>query len=257
VDWDNNRHDNREKTKVVKIRNVSTEKYIIAAIITIGIFLFGLLLGLVIEGKRAMYIESVSREQNLEYNSLQLQYSFVDQLSKEENCAAISNTFENNIQNLESTRKRLEEFDQNSRLSKEDFNLLKREYALAQVRYWLLARRTKDLCKKEISTILYFYSNDAECPDCSKQAFVLTYLKKLFKDKLLIFSFDSQQQDEPMIPTLKNTYNITKFPSLIIEGKKFDGLMDKDGVLKEICLYYKQDNNCEPYYDKNETSVET
>jgi len=239
---------------VVKIRSVSTEKYIIAAIITIGIFLFGLLLGLVIEGKRVTYIESISKQQNLEYNSLQLQYAFMDQLSKEENCDAVSKTFEDNIKNLESTRKRLEEFDENSKLNRGDFSLLKREYVLAQVRYWLLARRTKELCKKEIATIIYFYSNDKECLDCGKQAFVLNYLKGLFKDKLLIFSFDAQQKDEPMIPILKHTYNITKYPALIIEGGKFEGLMDKNGILKEICVYYKDEYGCQPYYKsaKNE-----
>lgn len=190
-------------------------------------------------------MESTSKQQNLEYNSLQLQYAFMDQLSKEENCDAVSKTFEDNIKNLESARKRLEEFDEDSKLNKEDFDLLKREYVLAQVRYWLLARRTKELCKKEIATILYFYSDDRECPNCGKQAFVLDYLKKLFKDKLLIFSFDAQQQNEPMIPILKHTYNITKYPSLVIEGKKFEDLMDKNEILNEICLYYKDENNCE------------
>jgi len=232
---------------VVKIRKVNTEKYIVAAIITIGIFLFGLLLGLVMEGKRATYIESLSRQQNLEYNSLQLQYAFMDQLSKEENCDAVSKTFEDNIKSLESTRKRLEEFDEDSKLNKEDFNLLKREYVLAQVRYWLLARRTKDLCQKEIATVLYFYSDDRDCPDCNKQAFVLTYLKKLFGEKLLIFSFDAQQENEPMIPILKHTYNITNYPSLVIEGKEFQSLMDKGMILKEICSYYKYEANCKQY----------
>jgi len=239
---------------VVKIRrNVSTEKYIIAAIITIGIFLFGLLLGLVMEGKRVIYIESLNRQQNLEYNSLQLQYAFMDQLSKEENCDAVSKTFEGNINNLESTRKRLEEFDEDSKMNKEEFNLLRREYFLAQVRYWLLAKRTQEVCDREIATTLYFYSNDQECPDCGKQAFVLNYLKKVFKDKLLIFSFDAQHENEPMITTLKHTYNITKYPTLIIEGDKFDSLMDKNTILKEICQYYEEDSNC-PSYPKNETA---
>lgn len=244
MDWDSCGNAGWKKAEVVKIRTISTKKYIMAAIITIGIFSFGLLLGLVIEGKRVTYIESISKQQNLEYSSLQLQYAFMDQLSKEENCEAVLKTFESNIKNLESARKRLEEFNDNSKITKEDFNSLKREYVLAQVRYWLLARRTKNLCKTEISTILYFYSNDAECPDCGKQAFVLDYLKKLFKDKLLIFSFDAQQQDEPMIPILKHTYNITKYPALVIEENRFEGLMDKRMILKEICLYYKDDENC-------------
>ncbi|MBU0627951.1 MAG: hypothetical protein KKC75_02085 [Nanoarchaeota archaeon] len=239
----------------MKIRELSTSKYILAAVITIGIFMFGLLLGLVIEGKRIAYIESVSKYENMEYNSLQLQYAFVDQLSKEDNCDAVSKTFEDNIKNLESTRKRLEGFDKNTQLNKDEFNLLKRDYVLAQVRYWLLARRTKDICKNQIATILYFYSNDKECPNCANQAFVLDYLKKLFKDKLLIFSFDAQQEDEPMIPIFRHTYNITEYPALVIVGQKFSGLMDKNALLSNICQYYQNDTNCNGYTPvKNESN---
>ncbi|MBW2988921.1 hypothetical protein KY358_01245 [Candidatus Woesearchaeota archaeon] len=229
------------------MRKVSTEKYIIAAIITIGIFLLGMMMGLVIEGRRVEYIESVNRLQNLEYNSLQLQYAFVDQLSQEENCDAVSKTFEDNIKSLESARERLERFDENSKINKGSFGLLKREYALAQVRYWLLAKKTKELCNSEIATILYFYSDDGECPDCEDQAYVLTYLKKLFKDKLLVFSFDSKQTDEPIISIIKHTYGIEKYPSIVIEGEKFEGLMEKNNVLNEICRYYNYDENCKEY----------
>ena len=241
---------------MVKIRRVSTDKYVVAAIITIGIFLFGLLLGLYIESKRATYIETIGKEQNLNYNSLQLQYAFMDQLSKEENCDAVAKTFEDNIKELETTRERLEKFDEKSRLNKDDFNLLRRDYVLAQIRYWLLAKRTKDVCNREITTVLYFYSDNVECPDCGKQAFVLTYLKKLFKDKLLVFSFDSKQQDEPMVNILRHTYNLTTFPTLIIEGEKFTSLMDKTESLNEICKYHLTDEKCAPYIQQNETSTE-
>ncbi len=205
------------------------------------------MLGLVIEEKRTRYIESASKKQNIEYSSLQLQYSFIDALGKEENCEAVAKTLEENIKSLESTRERLETFDKHSTINKEDFNLLKREYVLAQIRYWLLVRRAKKLCKREIATILYFYSDDKECPDCEKQAFILTYLKKLFKERLLIFSFDSKQKDEPMISILKKTYNISIYPTLVIEEKSFSGLQTKNEILKEICKYYTKFKYCEGY----------
>lgn len=222
------------------MRNLSRDKYIIAGAITLGIFLLGLFLGLAIEGKRVNYIESVSRKQNLEFSSLQLQYAFIDQLSQEKNCQAVQKTFEQNINNLESTRIRLENFDRDATLNKNELDILKNEYTLAQIRYWLLAERTKKLCNTDIVNILYFFSDQKECPDCDKQAFVLTYLKKKFKDKLLIFSFDSKFESEAMIPLLKNTYSITKYPTIIIEGHPKEGFRDKDSVLREICGYYKE-----------------
>ncbi len=222
------------------MRSLSKDKYIIAGTITLGIFLLGLFLGLAIEGKRVNYIESVSRKQNLDFSSLQLQYAFIDQLSQEKNCQAVQKTFEQNINNLESTRIRLENFDRDATLNKNELDLLKNEYLLAQIRYWLLAERTRKLCGTDIVTILYFFSDEEECPDCEKQAFVLTYLKKRFKDKLLIFSFDSKFESEPMVPLLKKAYDITTYPTIVVEGKARAGFKDKNAILREICSYYKE-----------------
>ncbi|MBI4451937.1 hypothetical protein HY637_00780 [Candidatus Woesearchaeota archaeon] len=222
------------------MRSISKDKYLMAGAITVGIFLLGLFLGLAIEGKRVNYIESVSRKQNLEFSSLQLQYAFIDQLSQEKNCLAVQKTFEQNINSLESTRIRLENFDRDATLNKNELDILKNEYLLAQIRYWLLAERTRELCGSDIVSVLYFFSDEEECPDCEKQAFVLTYLKKRFKDRLLIFSFDSKFEEEPMIPLLKNTYDTKKFPTIVIEGKPKPGFQSKESILKEICTYYRE-----------------
>jgi len=229
-------------------RKISKNKYIIAALITGGIFTLGLLLGLVIEGKRVSYIEEVSKEQKLDFSSLQLQYAYIDQLSQENNCEAVSKTFEKNIENLETTRIRLEGFDKDARINKQEFDLLKRDYTLAQIRYWLLAKKTKEVCGEDIVTILYFFSDDKECSQCDEQAFVLTYLKKKFKDKLLIFSFDSQFSQEPMIDLLKNTYDISTYPAIVIEGEKYEELTKIESVLENICLHYTSEiEECAPY----------
>ena len=152
----------------------------------------------------------------------------------------VQKTFEQNINNLESTRIRLENFDREATLNKNELELLKNEYILAQIRYWLLAERTRKLCGSDIVSILYFVSDEKECPDCDKQAFVLTYLKKKFKDKLLVFSFDSKFESEPMISLLKKAYNITTYPTIVIEDKPKARFQDKDTILKGICGYYKE-----------------
>lgn len=228
------------KNKSGSMRSLSKDKYIIAGAITLGIFLLGLFLGLAIEGKRVNYIESAGKKQNLDFSSLQLQYAFIDQLSQEKNCLAVQKTFEQNINNLESTRIRLENFDRDATLNKNELDILKNEYILAQIRYWLLAERTRELCGADVVSILYFFSDEKECPDCEKQAFVLTYLKKKFRDKLLIFSFDSKFEDEPMMPLLKNTYNVSSYPTIVIEGKPKARFQDKDTILNELCSYYKE-----------------
>ena len=223
------------------MRKISKEKYLVAALITFGVFLLGLLLGLVVEGKRVTYIEGLDREQRLGYESLQLQYAFIDQLSQENNCDAVSKTFTLTVENLESARIKLESFDEDSSLNKYDFDLLKREYVLAQIRFWLLEKKKKDLCGTDSISVLYFFTDAKTCPRCDEQSFILTYLKKRFKEKLLIFSFDSKLTGEPMIEVLKSTYDIYTYPTMIIEGEKYEGFKDKSQLLDTICGYYVED----------------
>ena len=220
------------------VREFNKKRYFIAALLTLSIFLLGLMLGLVIEGKRVQYIQSMNRIEKLDYSSLQLQYAYIDQLSQEKNCDAVSKTFENSIKNLITTSERLEEYEKSANINKEDFAILKREYILAQLNYWLLAKRTKKICNRDLVSILYFYSTKKECPQCEEQAFVLTYLKQQFKENLLIFALDSKYVGEPMIEMLKDQYGISKYPTLIIEDTAFEGFTSKDEILKIICPLY-------------------
>lgn len=230
------------------VRELNKKRYFIAALLTLFVFVLGLMLGLVIEGKRLQYIESVNRIEKLDYSSLQLQYAYIDQLSQEKNCDAVSKTFESSVKSLIETSERLENYQRNANINKEEFTILKREYILAQLNYWLLAQRTKKICNRDLVTILYFYSVDKECPDCEEQAFILTYLKNEFKDKLLIFALDSTYTDEPMINMLKDQYGISRYPTLIIENHVFEDFVSKDKIIEVICPLYKEDvDYCKGY----------
>ena len=57
------------------MREFSKKRYLLTLVLTGFIFIFGLMLGLIIEGARTGYLEEISAQQTLEYNSLQLQYA--------------------------------------------------------------------------------------------------------------------------------------------------------------------------------------
>ena len=59
-------------------RKISTSIYVVSFILTAGIFFLGLLLGLVVEDNRVDFINDRERAQSLDYNSLQLQYQFIN-----------------------------------------------------------------------------------------------------------------------------------------------------------------------------------
>ncbi len=241
-------------------RRISKEIYIISFIITAGIFALGLLLGLFVENQRVGMINEKERIQALELRSLQLQYQFINVFSEEDNCGVLSKAFDDSVLSLEKTRERIENYVNDAAVNEYEFELLKREYSLSQINYWLLAERVKKTCENDVVTLLYFYGDEKQCPDCSSQGVVLTYLKNKFGMKLLNFVFDGNTE-EPMIQLLKKVYSVDTYPTLIIDGKKYSGFTDKENLLKVICPKYNEFTEvCEDYIDpfniakKNQTS---
>jgi hypothetical protein len=221
-------------------RQLSKELYIIAAIATTGIFLLGLLLGLVIENARTAYVDNKYLQQELDFRSSQLQYEYLNLLEEKENCPAIYETLYTNLEDLEKTRVRIETYSDDATITKEAFELLEREYLLAEVRYWLLANRAKEICDHDIVTLLSFSSDEEECATCDEQSFVLSYMKKELGEKLLIFSFNVKTVDEPMIAILKTAYNITEYPSIVVDDALYAQLHDVNVLMPMVCNEYEE-----------------
>jgi len=221
-------------------RKISSRIYIIAGIITLVIFIFGIFLGLILTNSREGAIEEKSRIQNLDLESLQLQYLYLNIFSKEKNCPVAQKTLENNLNEIDKTRKQLEDYLTTTlNENNEDFLNLKRAYMISELRYWLLSIQVRELCSQEDIPILYFYSNQ-ECEDCVLQGNVLTFLKDKYQDKILIFAIDADFEREPGIEIIKSSYNITQTPSLVIGDKKYDGLMTKEKLFEVFCKDFKE-----------------
>jgi hypothetical protein len=229
-------------------RSFSLGKYFFAFIVASVVFGLGLLLGLLIEGERVDFILSQDQEQRLDLQSIQLQYQFADQFAEQRNCDSLLKTFDGNLRDLERTRKRVEEYQKEATVNNNEFNLLKREYTLAQVNYLLLYSRTKEICNLDSATILYFFGDDTECVDCENQAIVLTWLKHKLKQKTLNFIFDGGYEQEPIIRLLKDVYHVEQYPSLVVNGKTFTGFTSRREILEEVCPHYNPvPDVCEEY----------
>lgn len=230
------------------MRKIKKRRYVIALIITLLVFFFGAMFGILMEGQRIQYIKEKADEQKLDYMNLQFQYEFINQLREDANCPLFIKTLNTNIEDLEETRARLSTYGSDAWVSKKEFDSLYNEYILSQLNYWLLAKDARDLCELETARILYFFSNDKECASCEEQAFILTYLKNKLGDRLLNFALNAQFRDNQALGLVMDVYSVTTFPTLIIEGEKFEGLVSKQEILQEICQYYREPIDlCEEY----------
>jgi glutaredoxin len=88
-------------------------------------------------------------------------------------------------------------------------------------------------CPETPTTIMYFYGNIDECPDCGTTGEVLTYLRKTYPDDLRIYSFD-YNLELSALDTLKSIYKINKqLPALVINDNTYYGSTTID-QMKEI-----------------------
>ncbi|MDD5253513.1 MAG: hypothetical protein PHG05_00205 [Candidatus Nanoarchaeia archaeon] len=222
------------------MRHIKRRRYLIAFVITLSVFLLGLLVGFSFNKQREVYLSDIMDNQRLDYDSLQLQYAFIDVMKTEGVCEGITQALSKSVSDLEELRVKIEDYTGDDDFSVANYKILKRDYLLAQIKYWLLNKQSEKVCNEDTVSVLYFYANDDVCKDCSTQSYVLTYLKTLFGEKLLVFSIDSEFQDEPLVGILTRTYNIKEYPTVVVGNDVFPELMDSDKVMPIICNHFKE-----------------
>lgn len=232
-------------------RKISTDKYIIAGIITLLIFGLGLTLGMIIDNYRYNIIEEVNMEQEVRYLSLQSQYLYLNSFGSYNNCPILSGALKFTIEDLSDSLSEVIASEEEKQDNGARKNIIMRRYLLDNLRYWLLAKESKDRCNLDIVPMLYFYSTS--CPSCPNQGTILTHFKNLFGEQVLVFPINLDfRNQETMVEIVMNQFNITKYPTLVIDNKKYEGVVTSEQLQKIICVSLKASPNC-PALPENET----
>ncbi|RLE43330.1 hypothetical protein DRJ48_01235 [Candidatus Woesearchaeota archaeon] len=219
--------------------------YIIAGIITALIFSLGLLLGLVLDYERLQYANRVTKQQEVNFKSLQLNSVLLDEFkSKKELCSILQVSLQQVLTDLGYSLERIEEYEKESDINKEEYELILRNYLLDNIRYWLIARRGMDMCNMDMVTILYFFSEET-CDICPTQGTLLTYYKKKYGNDLLVFPINVDlRKEEKVVPVLMGIFEIDTYPTLVINDKKYEGLVNREELGKLICASFKNASKC-------------
>lgn len=228
--------DSKEKAG---FRVISKEKYIVAGVITLLIFSLGLTLGLIIDDHRYNLVEEVNMEQEVKYTSVQLQYLFLTTENHYNNCPVLSATLKETVRDLSDSLSEVISFEEESKTISTRQNIIMRRYILDNLRYYLLATQSKQRCDLDIVPILYFYSKN--CTSCPDQGTILTYYKQIFGEKVLVFPINGDlRSDETMVRIMEGQYNVTTYPTIIIDQQKYEGVVSREKLGKIICSSLKQ-----------------
>jgi len=165
----------------------------------------------------------------------------VEIISEEE----LRRKLEKSIKDLSKSLDTIANYKQDSKFNSKDFDVLSRRYLLDNLNYWLLSKKSKELCGYDTVNILYFFNS--QCDVCPNQGIVLTYFKNKLGDRLLVFPINTDLvQDESMISLLLNVYNITEYPSIVIDEDVYKGVISTEDMHKILCEKYNlNETNCQ------------
>lgn len=202
------------------MRKISKTKFVNVFAITALIFIIGILLGSYITGIKLDNLTEMEDDLKTHAMSVEMQYEIL----QEDPCKAINSS--SLTDELNSIGERLV-FMENE-LGWDDKNVirLKEYFSLLEIRHWLLLRKNNDMCSGGLNPILYFYSNQGDCPKCEQQGFILTNFKRNHEDAR-VYHFDINI-DNPALDTVKELYNVKYAPALVVNDETFHGFISKD-----------------------------
>ena len=211
-------------------RKVSTKKYLLALILTIIIFTLGIFLGILFEDLRLSDSERLILEEKANLRSLQIQEKYID--SGIADCNTLNKILESNLDELTKKMGRVISYKNNAVFSQDKFHLQLQDYFLTEIQFLLLSQDIDKKCSQDTLKIIFFYDEN----QFDTQGSILDYVKKIFGSQLLIFSFDSNFKQEPMIDVLLSSYKIKQFPSLVIDDTVLQGHTNVRDLMKEVCV---------------------
>jgi len=227
---------NHTTAETLMSRKISTKKYLLAFFLTLLIFSGGIFIGMIFEEARLNQAKQISLEERISLRSLQLQQEYIE--SGIADCEALNQVLNTNLDELGSKMNQVLNYEKNTLFNENEFNLILRDYFLTEIQYLLTSQEIDQKCDKNNIKIIYFYDESSY----DTQGDILGYIKKLFKNNVLIFSFNSDFKDEPMINLLLTSYDVKEFPSVIVEDKLYQGHNSVEKMKEIICENFSKIN---------------
>lgn len=205
-----------------------TRRYFIAFLISAALFGTALTASTLFNNARLEQVRAIQENIATDILSLETQFELLSELS----CRDIR---ENSVlsQELSDVARRVAYTEEKLGVDNDEVIRLKRQYTLLQIKDLLLMKKVSQKCGLKPVFILYFYSNEKDCPDCERQGYVLTELSEQYP-KLRIYSFDAHL-DLPALKTLLTVNDLSgELPALVVNEHAYYGFKSVDELERLI-----------------------
>ena len=198
--------------------------YLIAAIISVLLYVFGVMTGLFIQKSAVQFTEERLNTIQASMENTQLEYAYLNTLGINIPCDSIASLVDESTENVWDIGNELTQLERSGN-EPEKVSSLTDEYYLLSVRAWILNSYVNERCHQGRAVVLFFYS--VPCQECERQGEVFDQLKKEgFEDiRVFVLNFNS---DQHIVQVLRKTYNITSVPAIVIGNDVYNGFIGKD-----------------------------
>lgn len=205
--------------------NIDWKKYLIVFLFTIGLFLLASYLSNYFSGKKIAELQSIQNKIAIDVLSSETQFSLLQDLS----CKNVNDSFLSG--ELGELSKKLE-WGQENLGETDEVLYLRKYYSLLQIKDYLLMKKVSDRCGNKYAFVLYFYTTEENCSECSKQSIVLSNLREKYPN-LRVYSFD-YSTDLSAVRSMLSIYKIedTKLPALVVDEKVLTGYTETESLEK-------------------------
>ncbi len=207
--------------------------YVVAFVITAAIFATAFYINSQFDSRRVVDIQNTEDTIAIDLLSSQTQFELLGSLDCETLAQGSGLSDE-----LNSLAERLSIAEENLGNKNAQVVALKKQYSLLEIRDYLLMQQISQKCRNlKPVYILYFYSNEGDCTDCSRAGDVLTYLRETYPG-LRVYSFD-YHLGLSALQTLIRLKNVDgALPAFIIENRApvygFKSLPDMQKLIPEL-----------------------
>ncbi len=204
-------------------KKINYGKYFLVFVISTLIFIGGIYLGTELSEGKLESISDMEQDIRIQILGMELQY----ELLATEPCGALNTT--PLTKELYELSDRLNYMENNLGVNHEGVLRLKEYYSLLELRQWMFLKKTNEICERNNTLILYFYSNIGDCDTCEEQGYVLTYIRRKYPNTR-IYTFDINI-DNIALNTIKELYiKDDELPVLIINDKVYYGFKDREQI---------------------------
>jgi hypothetical protein len=202
------------------MRDIRIGKYIISFMISVAIFASAVFISNVFAENRIKDVRNIEDRIYMDILSTEIQFSLLEEIS----CDKIDTNFLS--QEMKNLSRKLAYTEETLGTHSDEVKHLKRYYSLLLIKDYLLMKKVSSKCEIKPVFVLYFYSNEGDCSDCTRQGHVLTYLSEKYS-QLRVYAFD-YNLDVPALQTLIALYEVEKaLPALIFDGEVYYGFMGR------------------------------